>query len=96
MSTPPLMACGHAANATTQAGQPVCAICVGIDSGSRTPAAVPDLTGRQAVCSYANGRSPHRPGDYPSPSPSTLNLPFFKHRPSQDTDTFYCGCFGWD
>ncbi len=24
------------------------------------------------------------------------SLPFFKYQPEQDTDSFYCGCRGWD
>lgn len=28
--------------------------------------------------------------------PSNTNLPFFKHKPNEPFDKFYCGCWGWD
>lgn len=88
---PPLMACGHAANATNvKTGQPACAICVGIHAGAETVAASPpDLLGRHARCIGCRNVTP-------SDAPSSLSLPFFQYHPEQDFDAFYCGCFGWD
>lgn len=76
---PPMMSCGHAANATC-GDKPSCAICYCMEQKD-----TPDLTGRTAVCSYGC-----------NPVPSNMNLPFFKYRPGQDRDEYYCGCFGWD
>jgi len=103
----PMMKCGHRAQAVLAATQePVCAVC-------STPEArivddtEPDLTGRQAICSYAGRGNPspdgtHRGGgqyagqDYPNARPSTDHLAFFEHRPDEPYDRFYCGCWGWD
>lgn len=27
---------------------------------------------------------------------SSEKLPFFKERPNCETDSYYCGCYGWD
>ena len=27
---------------------------------------------------------------------SDTSLPFFKHKPNEEFDMFYCGCHGWD
>jgi hypothetical protein len=62
----------------------------------------PDLTGRIAVCNQ------HRkPGQYaralmtsddpgPGRAPSSWKLPFFEHRPDRETDSYYCGCWGFE
>lgn len=75
-----LMACGHAANATFD-GEPACAIC------RKTEAAQVqmDLEGRSAWCVLCGENTQ-----------SSTNLPFFEYRPNLDTDTYYCGCWGWD
>lgn len=83
----PMMMCGHAANARL-GDTPICAICVGIrelDAKARTPAPEPNLEGRVAVCGYC-ARS----------RPSAMTLAFFEHRPALATDSYYCGCRGWD
>ena len=79
-----MLGCGHAANATHN-GEPCCAICFGIRDGATTVVDAPDLTGRKAVCSY---------GD--TIKPSSLDLPFFRHQPDKECDSFYCGCWGWN
>ena len=69
----------------------------------------PDLTIRTARCAYygrpARGRSREGPcngswaiRDQPClcERPSTDNLAFFEHRPSEPHDRYYCGCWGWD
>jgi len=94
-----MMGCGHASNAVS-AGEPVCVICVGIVPGAREVVAGPDLTGREAHCSY------HTPGRYGRGAverdgrhawtPSRDSLAFFEYRPDAATDLYYCGCFGWD
>ncbi len=86
--TPPLMKCGHTANAHTQSGKPCCVICWGL-SENREALEVyeepPELGGREAECA-----------DCGKKKPSALKLPFFKHDPKRPTDSFYCGCRGWD
>lgn len=79
----PLMACGHAAQGTSQDGQPVCAICVGLHPGATVAAETPDLTGRFARCFC--GRL----------APSDTSLAFFGFR-GGEFDTWYCGCRGLD
>jgi hypothetical protein len=67
----------------------------------------PSLEGRESHCAYYKGgkddqgraacpKTRHGRGNYPSVAPSSRSLPFFKHRPDKDTDTHYCGCWGWD
>lgn len=80
----PLMKCGHTANAE-RSGKPVCLICCGIKDGADKLAEEPDLTNRQARCSYCN-----------KTQQSSINLPFFEHRPDNTEDKYYCGCGGWD
>jgi hypothetical protein len=46
----------------------------------------PDLSNRIASCFC--GRT--------APSKDPQYLAFFTHKPSRDTDEFYCGCRGWD
>lgn len=46
----PMLACGHAANATDANGAPACAICICIDPGASVVADTPDLTNRTARC----------------------------------------------
>lgn len=79
------MQCGHAANAVTEDGKPCCAICAGIDPGAERIADEPDLAGRMARCYWCEAERP-----------SSQSLAFFKYRPDQETDSFYCGCKGWD
>ena len=78
-----LMKCGHAAQSNSN-GQPCCVICIGINEGATIPAELPNLVGRRAKCSC--GKEVY----------SSLELPFFQHRPTYATDLYYCGCWGWD
>jgi len=78
-----MMTCGHAANAKRWA-EGTWVDCCGICSCVEV-AETPDLTGRVAKCSYGG-----------KPVPSSTDLAFFKHRPDQEFDEYYCGCFGWD
>lgn len=87
---PPMMKCGHAANAvSTRAGStesvPSCVICSCFDQAETAP----DLTGRTARCSYYAKRCHNE-------APSTLTLAFFGHHPDRDFDEYYCGCYGWN
>lgn len=67
-------------------------------------AETPNLTGRIAKCAYkgckTNSRRSTHYGAYTedgrSEAPSSLDLPFFEHRPTEPFDRFYCGCNGWD
>lgn len=82
---PPLMECGHTANAEGKIPggtfQPSCVICGCFTIADEQP----DFTGRKAVCSYCKVEHD-----------SSERLAFFRHQPEQDTDSFYCGCRGWD
>lgn len=81
-----VMKCGHVSQATDQHGNPACVICIGVDSGAtQIEKEVPALTGRKARCSYCKNERP-----------SSYDLAFFEHKPKQEHDKYYCGCFGWD
>ena len=109
VKNPPMMGCGHAANATYNSPDgdlPCCVICAGIVPGAYEVVDKPDLTGRKARCSYSSG-GPHsaRPNSgpiYPNrtaldgPVDSAWGLPFFSYHPDKQYDEFYCGCWGWD
>ena len=85
-----LMKCGHAANAHTQDGRPVCAICTGIRPGAdEVDDSPPNLAGRTARCSYYDWHCQ-------SQQPSDPSLPFFAHHSDRPFDEYYCGCYGWD
>ncbi len=104
--TLPLMKCGHTAQGTDGSGAAICAICLGATPYARIPAdSPPDLSGRRARCSYSkSGEREHQPGRpgrgwravSPQPVPSSMDLPFFAHRPDKPEDSYYCGCWGWD
>lgn len=83
-----LMQCGHIANAIRD-GKPVCVICSGIDAGAEVVVGKRHdgvgLEGRVAQCPYCSKKVT-----------SKWNLPFFEHRPDLPTDSYYCGCFGWN
>ena len=81
--TPPMMACGHAANGL-RGDDPVCVICVGLRPGADQVSAGPDLSGRQSRCACG------------STVASSTRLAFFEHRPELGTDSHYCGHAGWD
>lgn len=104
----PMMKCGHAANGTnSKTGELVCVICLLISPGADQIATAPDLTGRIAECAYrgsckdrvAKYRDTHY-GEFDknghSFAPSSTDLPFFEYQPTQPTDKYFCGCFGWD
>lgn len=80
-----MMKCGHAANAVDRSGKPTCAICIGINEGATTVAPDPDLADRNAKCIYCS-----------KTKPSSTKLAFFEHRSQSETDSFYCGCYGWN
>jgi hypothetical protein len=81
-----IMQCGHSANGTTSSGDPACVICVGFDEGATKVALnQPNLEGRTAKCSSCK-----------TTTQSKATLAFFSHRPSYETDGYYCGCRGWE
>jgi hypothetical protein len=83
---PPLMKCGHAANATDEEGRQVCVICIGINPGAdEIDENPPILEGRMAKCTYCK-----------STMPSSTELPFFTYLGDKEKDDYYCGCRGWD
>lgn len=94
MNAPPMMKCGHQANAHHDDGKPVCAICIGNRADATTvDDSPPDLSKREAYCTQC-GRT--TPSDGSGMKHMYLYLPFFAHRPQQARDEFYCGCHGWD
>lgn len=76
-----LMKCGHVANGTTMDGKPYCVIC----NCGEMQEVKPSLEGRKAKCTWC-GRE----------ILSDYNLPFFKNKPNEEYDGYYCGCGGWD
>jgi hypothetical protein len=89
-----LMKCGHTAQGReSKTGKPVCVICFPKPEASMPEENIPNLEGRMAECCYARGRDgkPCR-----KKVPSSFDLAFFEHRPDQETDLYYCGCWGWD
>ncbi len=92
-SVPPMMLCGHAANAVGPDGAPSCAICIMLDPGATVvDSNPPDFSGRQMLCSYRVKRN----GDNHVPVPSDPSRAFFEHKPDEEYDRYYCGCWGWD
>jgi hypothetical protein len=88
----PMMSCGHTANGKkylkgTQDKIPCCVIC----SCDELATEKPDLKGRLAVCMYGNAK-----GSKCQPVPSKVTLPFFRHEPTKEVDSFFCGCRGFD
>ncbi len=81
-----LMKCGCAAQGTDRNGDPVCVVHFGLDIGATEKVKTPHLTGRKARCSYGNHGI----------TASDLRLAFFEYKPDQETDRYYCGCWGWD
>lgn len=79
------MQCGHAANAVTDDWKPLCAICAGVDPRSERIAEEPDLAGRMARCSVCKREL--------RSAEAFLWYTFFEHRPDEDFDSFYCGCY---
>jgi hypothetical protein len=84
-----MMKCGHAANSMqgTLDGNfvPCCAICVPKPEAFQVATGEIDLSGRIAKCRYCGAEMP-----------SSLNLPFFSYNEKLKSDSFYCGCWGWD
>lgn len=80
-----MMTCGHVSNGTRNDGKPVCAICGCAQVVKPVEAPTEGLEGRRARCS-----------DCGTTTESKWTLPFFKYQPEQDTDRYYCGCYGWD
>ena len=81
---PPMMKCGHAANAVNGHGKPSCVICVGIHPGAEVVDEDVEIAeGRIAKCF-----------DCKKEAPSSTALPFFEHRSDSNRDNFYCGCRG--
>lgn len=83
-----LMKCGHRDTAFTKSGKPCCVICNSPDALIVDREIINDtdgLEGRQACCEWCGKRTTSR-----------WSLPFFEYRPDKETDSYYCGCGGWD
>lgn len=84
MSAPVIMRCGCASDSTLHTPEGSFPSCVVHNTIEQCETA-PNLEGRVAVCSYGG-----------NPLPSSSRLPFFRYRPEQEHDEYYCGCWGWD
>lgn len=88
-----IMKCGHADNATLELPDgtkaPACAICGCIEIVKEITDPTECLEGRKAICNQHKGSGNGE-------THSNWNLPFFEYRPKCDTDTYYCGCRGWN
>jgi hypothetical protein len=78
-----LLKCGHVSNSTCN-GEPYCVIC-GTGEIVKEVGDTEGLEGRQAMCR-----------DCGSLTPSKWTLPFFQHRPNEEYDGCYDGCWGWN
>ena len=90
--------------------RPACVICAGTHPGSYViDESAPSLEGRIAYCGYKMSPcNTHRYGNGPKPdygtydqtgrafAPSSPKLPFFEHKPTEQYDSYFCGCMGWD
>ena len=89
----------------------ICAGIPSVGDGYKTvDESPPSLEGRMSRCSYykpgfkcACGKDHCPPnhneqhgGNYPAVAPSSTSLPFFSHRPDNEFDQHFCGCWGWD
>jgi len=87
----PMMKCGHRANGIAKGPDdtetPICVLCGGLTDNAEITVPEPDLSKRIAKCCYCNREKP---------SDSKLGLAFFEHCPSEEFDSYYCGCRGWD
>jgi len=94
MKNKPMMKCGHVANAVTADNQPGCVFCNCTEISKQEI----DLTGRKARCAYYGKivKLQGRTSCCKSESKSSTSLPFFKHKPENQYDEYYCGCQGWD
>lgn len=82
-----LMKCGCVAQATCQ-GKPVCSSHFTLTEDGKTPEDnMPDLSNRQAKCSYCGGVAE---------SKNWERLPFFSYNKNRTIDSYHCGCRGWN
>jgi hypothetical protein len=93
MKTMPTMQCGHQGLGTFE-GEPVCLVCFPKPESMKLNADPPDVTGRRARCCYYGSRAKGR--KCTGEEDSHYGLPFFHHRPGEEFDSYYCGCWGWD
>lgn len=90
------MACGHTTHGKDAAtGEPVCVVCWPKPESVQV-AAEPPPEGRMMRCSYHHGADGKPCAARTTPRPSDTSAPFFTHRPGQEFDEFYDGCWGWD
>jgi len=83
-----IMQCGCVTQATDAGGNPVCVIHYGLMRGATQIMDIsPELEGRTARCRDC-GRE----------VPSHKNLAFFNYAPqsTDNKDSYYCGCYGWN
>ncbi len=80
-----LMKCGCKASGTHN-DKPVCVPHFGLTPNAEVFAdPQPFLEGRLAYCE-----------DCEKEAPSSLKLPFFEYKEEAKTDSYYCGCRGWN
>lgn len=90
MTATAMMGCGHAANAVTDDGAPVCAICAGTgaDRNARLVRTPPDLSDRIAWCGHPD-HGGHKP------QPSSTELAFYEYRGPGSRDATCCAHCGY-
>ena len=77
------MKCGHVSNSTCN-DKPYCVIC-SCGLVEKEVKSNEGLENRLASCIYCRREKP-----------SDWELPFFSYNEDKDTDSYYCGCRGWD
>ena len=82
--TKPMMKCGHTANGVTPNGMPCCVICAPRQEAFER-ANKPYINNREAKCKIC-GRI----------TKSDMSLAFFKYKPDNEFDEWYCGCCGYN
>lgn len=80
----PLMECGCVASSLIKKANGWVKGC-GVHGCTKEAEEQPDLTGRKAKCSYGG-----------AVVNSSFSLAFFKYKPDEEYDEYYCGCYGWD
>lgn len=101
----PMMKCGHTANGIMNE-KPVCAICAGLtENAVLVEENIPSLGGRQAECQYCHTK---RESKWSLPFfeyrgiGSRYDFEAEEHSEyssivgGRQTDSFYCGCKGWN
>ena len=83
------MKCGHVANAYDPYGNPVCAICAGLNDSA-------DIVEMECFKNVGLEERAAKCTECGKTRDSNWGLPYFEYCPEEDFDKYYDGCFGWD